>query len=136
MSRCAFFAQRRRFLDRLAAFLPPLRLAEPQRRALLDRLLDLGKSFPDFACAALGRPVSRLHALAALREALPDLDLRPFDEIAALRRGERSTAGPEALQGLLRQVFVLADQIEERILASPTARWCDLVARDGSEIPP
>ena len=132
-ARCAFFSLKRRFLDRLAVFLPPLRLSEQHQKILFDRLVDLRKSFPVMACAALGRPASQVHALADLRQALPDLDFSLFDEIAALRKGERSI-GPEALQALLRKVFDLTERIEERIVASATARWSDLLAvRPGTQ---
>jgi hypothetical protein len=140
-ARCAFFSMRRRFLDRLAVFLPPLALSEPHQKMLFDRLVDLRRSFPVMACAALGRPVSQTQALADLRQALPDLDFSLFDEIAALRKGERAIGGgiggiggPEALQGLLRQAFDLAERLEERILAAATDRFGDLLAvRPGTQ---
>jgi hypothetical protein len=132
-ARCAFFSMRRRFLDRLAVFLPPFPLSEQHQKILFDRLVDLRKSFPVMACAALGRPASQTQALAELREALPDLDFSLFDEIAALRKGAR-IGGPEALQSLLRQAFDLAERIEERILASATDRFDDLLAvRPGTQ---
>ncbi|HZF08639.1 MAG TPA: hypothetical protein VFE33_07620 [Thermoanaerobaculia bacterium] len=136
-ARCAFFSMRRRFLDRLAVFLPPLPLSEPHQKILFDRLVDLRKSFPVMASAALGRPASQRQALADLREALPDLDFSLFDEIAALRKGERAIGGiggvggiggPEALQSLLRRAFDLAERIEERIVAAAMDRFRDLLA--------
>jgi hypothetical protein len=134
VARCAFFSRKRQFMDRLAAFLPPLRLSEQQQKILFHLLVDLCKNFPGIACAALGRPASRLHALTVLREALSDLDFSLFDEVAALRKDERSIRGQEALQGLLRKVFDLAERIEERILASERARWSDLlVVRPGTQ---
>jgi hypothetical protein len=135
-ARCAFFSMRRRFLDRLAGFLPPFPLSEQHQKILFDRLVDLRKSFPVMASAALGRPASQTQALGELREALPDLDFSLFDEIAALRKGERTIGGigPETLQSLLRQAFDLAERIEERILASQTARFRDLLAvRPGTQ---
>jgi hypothetical protein len=75
-----------------------------------------------------------MHALADLRQALPDLDFSLFDEIAAIRKGERSIGGSEALQGLLRKAFDLTERIGEGILASATARWSDLLAvRPGTQ---
>src|SRR5262249_37933945 len=93
-----------------------------------DRLVDLSKIFPVSACAALGRPTSQKRALTELRQDLPELDFSPFDEITALRKGERTRGGPEELEGLLRSTFDLTERIEERILASATARWSDLLA--------
>ncbi|MEA2604964.1 MAG: hypothetical protein QOF89_5956 [Acidobacteriota bacterium] len=128
VARCAFFSVKRRTMDRLAVFLPPLRLSEQHQKILFDQLVALCKNFPAMACAALGRPASQMHALADLRQALPDLDFSLFDEIAAIRKGEQSSGGPEALQGLLRKAFDLAERVEEGILASATARWSDLLA--------
>jgi hypothetical protein len=128
VARCAFFSIKRRFMDRLSVFLPPLRLSAQQQSLLFDRLVDLSKTFPVIACAALGRPASQKHALTELRQALPDLDFSLFDKIRALRKGERSLGRPEEQQGLLRSVFDLTERIEERILASATARWSDLLA--------
>lgn len=117
VARCAFFALKRRFLDRLSVFLPPLRLSEQHQSLLFDRLVDLYKVLPARACAALGRPAGQRHALAILRQALPDLDFSLFDEVAALRKGERSAGRPEELQALLRKAFDLMEQIEERAAA-------------------
>lgn len=128
VARCAFFSTKRRFMDRLAAFLPPMRLSSQQQSFLLDKLIDLSKFFPVITCAALGRSTSQKHALTELRQHLSDLDFSPFDVIKALRRGERSLGRPEELQDLLRATFDLSERIEERILASTTTRWGDLLA--------
>ncbi len=132
VARCAFFSLKRRFMDRLSVFLPPLRLSEQHQSILFDRLVDLRKSFPNRACAALGQPASQMHALATLRQALPDLDFSLFDEVAAIRKGERSIGRPEELQNLLRKAFDLMERIEERILTSATSRWSDLL-RPGTQ---
>jgi len=132
MARCAFFSLKRRFMDRLSVFLPPLRLSEQHQSLLFDRLVDLRKSFPTRVCAALGRPASQMHALATLRQALPDLDFSLFDEVAAIRKGERPLGRPEELQDLLRKAFDLMERIEERILASAASRWSDLL-RPGTQ---
>jgi hypothetical protein len=126
-ARCALFSVTRRFLHRLAVFLPPVRLSQEHQKFLFDRLVELRKNLPAMACVALGRPASQMHALADLRQALPDLDFSLFNEIAAIRKGERSS-GPEVLQGLLRKALDLTERVEERILASATARWSDLFA--------
>lgn len=124
---CTFLTLKRRFLDRLSFFLPPLRLSEQNQSLVFDRLIDLRKSFPALACAALGRPTSQKHAVAELRQALPDLDFSLFDEITAIRKGERSLGGPEELQSLLRKAIDLTERIEERVLASAKDRWSDLL---------
>jgi hypothetical protein len=128
VARCAYFSMKRRFMDRLSIFLPPLRLSAQQQGLLFDRLVDLSKIFPVIACAALGHSASQKQALAELRRTFPELEFSPFDRITALRKGERSQDSPEELQGLLRSVFELAERIEERILASSKALWSDLLA--------
>jgi hypothetical protein len=134
VARCAFFSLKRRFLDRLSVFLPPLRLSEQHQSLLFDRLVDLHKVFPARASAALGRPAGQTHALATLRQALPDLDFSLFDEIAALRKGERSLGRPEELQDLLRKTFDLMERIEERV-AAPLRPGTQAGAGSGLTVP-
>jgi len=128
VARCALFSLRRRFMDRLAVFLPPLKLSESHQILLFQRLVGLTKALPAMVCAAFGRPASLADALDRLRQLLPDLDTTFFTEVAALRRGERTLASPEELQDLLRRAFDLGERIDERLLESGAAPWSELLA--------
>ena len=113
VARCAFFAMRRRFLHPLAGYLEARDLSVEEREMLFQRLVFLRKALPVLACAALGLPFDEAVATAELRQVTGDPGL--FDEIAAIRRGERPPGGAEELRGLLLRGFELVEALNERI---------------------
>jgi predicted nucleotidyltransferase len=128
---CAFFAMQRRFVHPFTIFLHAATLSDREQAALATLLGQIRSNLPVLACAALGRPSNQADALADLRQALPEFDFSVFDEVAALRRGERPPGGPEDLQDLLRRTFEVAEALGELIQASGPAPWSGLLAESG-----
>ena len=128
VARCAYFALQRRYLHPFTAFLRPSPLSAPEMGMLWHILAQMRSNLPMVVCAALGRPSNQADALADLRQALPDLDLGIFDEIAEIRRGERSRGDCEDLKRLFRRMFEAGERIGERILAGGAEPWSGLTA--------
>ena len=131
VARCAMFALRRRFLHPLAAFLHAEDLSPADQQALFTRMGMVSKGMPVLVCAALGRAVDEVTAIAEMRRLLPDVDFGIFDEIVAIRRGERSWGGPGELKSLLRRLFDLLETLHQTVLTSGEAAWRDLIAPPG-----
>lgn len=128
---CAFFAQQRRFMHQLSLFLLPQRtLSEADQGTILHRLTAFRKSFPVLACAAFGRSVNQADALEDLRQALPEIDFSVFDDIGAIRRGERAIGQPEELRTLLQRALDTGEQVNERVLVSRTEHWNSLIVAE------
>ena len=125
---CAFFAMLRRFVHPFTIFLHSAALSPREQAAITTLLGQIRSNLPVQACAALGRPSNQADALLSLRQALPDFDFGIFDELAALRRGERTPDGPEELRDLLRRTFEAAEALGERIQASGPAPWTRFLA--------
>jgi predicted nucleotidyltransferase len=132
VARCGMLALRRRFLHPLAAFLHAEDLPAADQQALFARMGMVSKGMPVLVCAALGRAVDELTAVAEMRRLLPDFDFGVLDEIVAIRRGERSWGGPGELKDLLRRLFDLLEPLHQAILNSEAAAWRGLVAPPGN----
>lgn len=120
---CAYFSLQRRYVHPFTTLLQPSHLTEGERAVLWHLLTQMRNNFPTVACAALGWPTNRADALTELRQYLPDVDLSVYDEITAIRRGERALDGTEQLQDLFRRVFEAGERVGERILASGAEPW-------------
>jgi hypothetical protein len=99
-----------------------LALDEPTReecRGFADWMDGIRKFFPPWACAAAGAPSAGGEALRALARLFPEVDLSPFDDLAALRtRGGEPPAADE-IKALLERCFTMTEEIHRTILATP-----------------
>ncbi|HVG18801.1 MAG TPA: nucleotidyltransferase domain-containing protein [Blastocatellia bacterium] len=120
MARTSFFEMRRLGLPMMVYFYRK-ELTEEDCQTIFKLLVTIRRDMPISACMALDIWVGQMNAVRELENALPGLDAGVIERIAALQLRPQPAADPEELRGLVRQVMVFVENLNDRLLARPGA---------------
>jgi predicted nucleotidyltransferase len=114
-ARTAFF-EMRRLGSPMMIYLRKKELTEDDCQTIFRVLIGIRRDMPISACMALDIWVGQMEAVQELEKALPGLDMKAIESIAMLQRQPQPAADPEQVRDVLKQVVVLVEDLNTRII--------------------
>jgi predicted nucleotidyltransferase len=114
-ARTSFF-EMRRLGSPMMVYLRKKELTEEDCQTIFRVLIGIRRDLPISACMALDIWVGQLDALRELKKALPGLDTEAIESIATLQRQPQPTADPEQVRGVLKQVVIFVEDLNNRLI--------------------
>lgn len=125
-ARTAFF-EMRRLGSPLMVYLHKKELTAEDCETIFKLLVTIKRDMPISACMTLNIWVGQPEAVRELEKALPGLDTKVVERIAALQRQPQPTDNPEELRSLLKQGMAFVESLNDRIIDKLKAEaqpWC------------